>query len=326
MKHLRILIPLITLSFVLAACSSDDDDPQPSGGNTVVNNNKNDASVQPEVAGLEFPRLKGGTNNVLIVHKASFGVNYCVEWDSDLRPEGWDGQGSLRAQRWTCYQMHKGNSSKKTDRKPRDTSSDFSEYPNDRDLDSRYHFTNDPYWGSGYDHGHIIASADRAYSFNSAANIQTFYMTNMQPQVNGFNAGVWQNMEKFVREQAKASTKKEPSQIGYDNLADTLYVCKGGTIDSEANIAGYIGSGSNRIPVPKYFYMALLCKNAQGYKAMAFWIQHKAGNDDGQALKQYVVSIDELEQKTGIDFFCNLPDDIEEKVESNAVANAWGFK
>ena len=72
--------------------------------------------------------------------------------------------------------------------------------------------------------------------------------------------------------------------------------------------------------------MALLCKNAQGYKAMAFWIQHKAGNDDGQALKQYVISIDELEQKTGIDFFCNLPDDIEERVESNVAPNAWGFK
>jgi endonuclease G len=39
--------------------------------------------------------------------------------------------------------------------------------------------------------------------------------------------------------------------------------------------------------------------------------------------KAYAVSIDELERKSGIDFFCNLPDDIEQQVESNLVLAAW---
>ena len=72
--------------------------------------------------------------------------------------------------------------------------------------------------------------------------------------------------------------------------------------------------------------MALLCKNTEGYKAMAFWIEHKVGTDDGNALKQYVISIDELEQLTDIDFFCNLPDDVEESVEKNVYPMSWGFK
>jgi endonuclease G len=210
--------------------------------------------------------------------------------------------------------MHKDNSSDKTDRKPRDTSGDFTEYPNDPDLPSQYHFTSDPYWGSGYDHGHIIASADRAYSYNRTANIQTFYMTNMQPQVNGFNAYVWSNMEKRVRSWNTYSFR------------DTLYVCKGGTIDDTANIIRYLGSGKNKIPVPKYFFMALLCKNKDGYKALGFWVEHKA-NDDSN-LAKYVVNIDELERKTGLDFFCNLPDEVEKRVESLPVVNvktAWGF-
>ena len=68
--------------------------------------------------------------------------------------------------------------------------------------------------------------------------------------------------------------------------------------------------------VPKYFFMALLCHTPEGqYKAMGFWVQHTDTNQSDD-LTKYVVSIHELEQNTGIDFFCNLPDDIERQVEN----------
>ena len=51
--------------------------------------------------------------------------------------------------------------------------------------------------GSGYDRGHIVASEDRVYCQD--ANGQTFYMTNMYPQMHNFNAGIWEDMEKLVR-------------------------------------------------------------------------------------------------------------------------------
>ena len=320
MKHSK-LLTLLVLSLSFAACGTDvvfDDDDNT--GATVRNNaNRNNTSTNAVFGRLEFPKLKGTASNIVIIHNASFGVNYCVEWDTNLRPTGWTPEGTLRSQRWSCYQMHAGNSSSKTDRKPRDNSGEpFSEYPNDRDLDSQYHFTTDPYWNSGYDHGHIIASADRAFSYNEQANRQTFYMTNMQPQVNGFNAKVWATMEAKVRGWNNA------------NFRDTLYVVKGGTIDDNKNIIRYLGSGQNKIPVPKYFFMALLCKNKDasngGYKALGFWIQHQSNS--ATDLAPYVVNIDELEQLTGIDFFCNLPDDIENAVESlprENVLRAWGF-
>lgn len=72
--------------------------------------------------------------------------------------------------------------------------------------------------------------------------------------------------------------------------------------------------------------MALLMKNSTGYKAMGFWIEHKVSSDSN--LAKYVVNIDTLEQLTGIDFFCNLPDAIENHVESLPLENvlrAWGF-
>ena len=50
-------------------------------------------------------------------------------------------------------------------------------------------------------------------------------------------------------------------------------------------------------------------------------MKHESKNDEN--LKSYAVSIDELEEKTGIDFFCNLPDEIEEVVEKNLVTSVW---
>lgn len=94
---------------------------------------------------------------------------------------------------------------------------------------------------------------------------------------------------------------------------DTLYVCKGGTIDSESNIITRI---QGKLIVPKYFFMACLLKNSQGYRAIAFWVEQKnewRTNDD---LADYAITIDELEKKTGIDFFCNLPDKTEKRLKA----------
>ena len=288
----------------------------------IGNANANNTNIDGRYGRLEFPHLKGGSNNIVLIHTvASLGrdnVNYSVEWDTDLHPEGWNDGGTLRSQRWSAYTMHNGNSSSKTDRKPRDYHGDFTEYPNDPLLSSQYQFTSDPY-SYPYQHGHIFPSADRAYSYNNEANKQTFYMTNMQPQIGDFNGGVWANMEAQVR---KWNSR---------NFRDTLYIVKGGTIDHATNILRTIGSGSNRIPVPKYFFMAVLCKNSSptngGYKAMGFWIEHKSSSDS--SLSKYVVNIDELERLTGIDFFCNLPDIYENAVEALPVANvkrAWNLE
>ena len=104
---------------------------------------------------------------------------------------------------------------------------------------------------------------------------------------------------------------------------DTMYVCKGGTIDSEENIIERI---KGKLIVPKYFYMAILYKNAEGYKAIAFWALNENVDRSGDDLKKYVVSIDRLEELTGIDFFCNLPDDIENVVESSMIPQLWNLK
>ena len=109
---------------------------------------------------------------------------------------------------------------------------------------------------------------------------------------------------------------------GWNNTAfrDTLYICKGGTIDNN----NYTRSNTGLV-IPKYFFAAILrVKNGQ-YNALGLWFEHK--NDHSTSLKAYACSIDELERRTGIDFFCNLPDDRERVIEAAQPNDAlWGLE
>lgn len=304
---------MVAIAFV--ACSKDDTEEN----GTVINNNANVVTTQKEVSRLEFPRLTQGGNNIVVIHKTKDkydpdGVNYSLEWDCDKK-----------SHRWVCYQMHKyaGSNVKRSDA-----------WAEDPDIPSyaRFSNTSSMYSGSGFTRGHICPSADRLYSYT--ANAQTFYYSNMQPQFYNFNGGnnydgVWVRMENQLRTWVAAS--------GFD----TIYVCKGGTIRDDQILSRVKPNVEGGLIVPKFFFMALLAKTPQGYKALGFWAQHNnmPGNDfwvtefnkpaSQITLSDFVISIHELESLTGIDFFCNLPDDIESRVENLNVENvkrAWGLK
>lgn len=295
----KLFLPLLLILPLVMACSDDDDNGQQANRNV----NRNDTSTEPALARLEFPKVKGGSS-IVIIHTTSdqFGINYSVEWDCQKK-----------SQRWSCYQMFASNRKQEVKRYYPNTSKGETQYPFDPDLPAGYYFNYDPFRGSSYDHGHICPSADRLYS--SEANIQTFYLTNMQPQRKAFNSGLWQKMEEKTRSWISTGSKKE----------DTLYVCKGGTIDEVSSEGGVkdpiLTILSNGLIVPKYFFMALLRKSNTGYKALAFWAEHLNEDHSNDPLGNYVINIRELERRTGIDFFCNLPDDIEEEVETTTTEN-----
>ncbi len=297
MKHFSQLA-LLALSMMLFVACGGGDDPVDNNGNSSstetknVNSNLSNPNVYTHL--LEFPKVKGGSSLILVHSTSAYGINYSVEWDTEKK-----------SQRWSCYELHNGNNVRNTTRY---TSPD-DQYPQDPLLAQEYRFSSDPFWGSGYDHGHICPSADRLCS--AEVNKQTFYLTNMQPQLNAFNTGIWESMESWVRGK------------NTNSFRDTLYVVKGGTIDRADYILKTLDNG---LIVPKYYFCAVLCKNSQGYKAIGLWFEHKANSET--ISKKYVVNIDKLEELTGIDFFCNLPDDIEDHVESLPVENvcrAWGF-
>lgn len=241
---------------------------------------------------IEVPALNKASNNLFVTHTTQVGgkevITYSFEYDC-----------SKKSSRWVAFTFNAST--------PNNGVGRAGKFGDDPKIPSQYRTHDDDYKGSGYSRGHLVASSDRQYSVS--ANKQTFYMSNMNPQIqDGFNGGIWLDLERKVQEWGNIT-----------NNQDTLYVAKGGTIDNN-NIIEYI---KDKIPVPKYFFMAILSlKNGQ-YKAIGFWFEHKAYSRNDYA--SYAVSIDDLEEKTGIDFFHNLPNSIEDEVELSYNKSSWGL-
>lgn len=291
------IISLFSLVF-FCSCGDDDNTDSSSAIPQVTNFNKNSEKNENYLR-LEFPKIKDDNNNLIVVHSTQqYGVNYSIEWDC-----------KKRAQRWTCYAMYAKNSVVNWSRgRWNNTEWNGDPFQEDPDIPASYNVTLYDHVGDGFDRGHICPSQDRLCS--REANEQTFYLSNMHPQYNAFNTGVWEKMEQKVR------------SWNTNQFRDTLYICKGGTIDKNEQVLMISNKG---LIVPKYFFMAVLCKNSQGYKAIGFLVEHTNTTYNNQPLSNYVVSIDQLEQFTGIDFFCNLPDEIENKVEKNVTNVIWGL-
>lgn len=164
----------------------------------------------------------------------------------------------------------------------------------------------------GYDRGHQIPSADRTVSEN--ANIQTFYYSNMTPQLGKFNQNIWANLEGRVRTWARG--------------ADTLYVVTGAvlkTVGGSENITYATDRTGKRIAVPNYYFKVLLRLKFSGttptYRAIGFWFKHVANS--GSVSVTDATTVDDIERKTGLDFFVNLPDDIETRIEAQFSPQEW---
>lgn len=307
-KFINELLTLL-IAFLAVCCGGDD---ATTGGDTKpgANANANTTEKSSYATRLEVPRVEKGNNYLFLVKRDSeIGVNYIIEWDC-----------MRHAQRWVCWHWTKANSYKGFDRKNWSNGTQFNGYGGkgdpfqpDTDIPAEYRSELSDYSGSGYNRGHMCASEDRICSQN--VNGQTFYLSNMHPQISGHNSAIWSTMENKVRTWRDVVVSS----------GGEMFIAKGGTIYEKGTKAqqAILGTiGKNKLPVPKYFFMAILKKTAGGtYSAMAFWSEHK--NDSSKDLKPYMITIDELEARTGYDFFCNLPDNIENSVESIITESEW---
>jgi len=157
------------------------------------------------------------------------------------------------------------------------------------------------YKGSGYDRGHLAPAADMGFS--AAAMSESFYMSNMSPQKPSFNRGIWKNLETQVRNWAK--------------VYDKIYVVTGGVLKS-----GLPFIGKNRVAVPEKYYKIIFREKGSHAEMIAFLL---ANMKSEQPLSSFVVSVDEIEKLTGVDFFPQLPDGLENKLEAQRSAQNWDF-
>ena len=157
------------------------------------------------------------------------------------------------------------------------------------------------YSKSGYDRGHMAPAADMKWS--EQAMRESFYMTNICPQIHSLNAGDWKDLEELARDWAQ--------QYG------SIYIACGPIMEADYQTIGKTHS----IAVPSAFYKVFLRKICNGgWTSIGFVMPNKAGN---RPLMTYMFTVDEVEEQTGLDFFYNLPDSIEPQVENTYSVSDW---
>ena len=155
------------------------------------------------------------------------------------------------------------------------------------------------YSRSGYTRGHLIPAADRGY--DRKLMDETFYMSNISPQLRGFNGGVWRDLEEHVRDWARRHR--------------TLYIFTGPVLHQlDGNTIGK----TSEVEVPEMFYKVVW---APGVGSIGFLMPNETST---RPLMDFAVSVDDVEAKTGIDFFKDMmPVSSEEKIESSFIERLW---
>lgn len=159
------------------------------------------------------------------------------------------------------------------------------------------------YKGSGYDRGHMAPAAD--FKWSSEAMSDTFFLSNMSPQAPSFNRGIWADLEAAVRTMA------------YDN--DEVYVVTGPVLTD----GPYETIGKNKVAVPKRYYKVILDYKDPDIKAIGFVLPNEGSSEP---LSSFAMSVDDVEEITGIDFFPRLPDDQEDIIESQYDLSKWSLR
>lgn len=276
------------------------------------NVNANTGYDNVSVTGYEIPHLND--QNVYADHYVTMDgvqiLNYALEWDNTKRHANWVA--------FTFDTTTSADNVKRTDA-----------WSVDPKLPAEMQVQESDHKNDGFDKGHLCASEDRVYL--KEANEQTFYYSNMSPQLNDFNGGFWGKLEARVQTWGRSTA---------DGVYDKVYVTKGGTLNKLLkNFNGTTVDGGtpttdangftiHGLACPEYYFMAVLSQKDDVFHAIAFLVPHKEGmtkNPSSDELKEYVVSVDKLEEETGIDFFCNLPDVLENEVEAACNLNDWAW-
>lgn len=301
MKKQYLFILLAATSLGFTSCSDDETDFTERVEITQENLNANDASIDPTRGRWEMPHLDSQYD--YITHTLTDGtLNYAMEYC----PQKFHSH-------WVAYRYDTNLARQLTGRSDAWATEPY--------YDSQKQYQLQTGIFPGYNRGHLLGSAERLC--NVEANEQTFYMSNMSPMLGDFNSIYWGEIEDKVRDLWGRKVE----------AGDTLYVVKGGTID-DAHIRGYIDVrntlGQNvKMAVPTHYFIACLYLKADGTaRAIGFWMEHRDYKNGSAAYlkqlrRQCACSIDELEEKTGLDFFCNMPDWAENYVEANYNISAW---
>ena len=155
------------------------------------------------------------------------------------------------------------------------------------------------YQGSGYDRGHLAPAGDMHWSAKTM--LESFYMSNMSPQEPSFNRGIWSKLEKAVR------------RFAYSEGSVVVVTGPIVTADDTKTI------GHNKVRVPGFYYKVVYDETPPE-KMIAFILPNKGSN---KPVESFVVTVDDVEEATGLDFFSALPKETQDRLESKSNPKDW---
>jgi endonuclease G len=242
------------------------------------NDTQEESSDNGEIPEFALPAIHSG--NEIIKHK-----NYILRYEEDYEVPAWVAY-KLRGEYTKGIANRSGNQFI-PDRKVKDNSALTGDYSN-----------------TGYDRGHMLPAGD----FKCCQELmnETFFMSNICPQVPDFNRGIWENIEERVR--------------GWAVRDEEVFVVTGPVLRKGLPTIGRY----NNVAVPEFFYKIVLYyqpKSGKTPRMIAFLLPNEALF--GKRMNSYVVSVDEVEKTTGLDFFAKLPNDIQTKLEANSSWSDW---
>jgi endonuclease G, mitochondrial len=193
---------------------------------------------------------------------------------------------------WVCYEL-----TKEILRRPNVPRSDWFEKDPMVSTGSATHYD---YKGSGYTRGHLAPAGDM--SFDQQAMVESFYMSNMTPQLRGLNNGIWRELEEQSRDWVYQNNKVVITSGPVFYNAKPRFFKKG------------------KVAIPDAFFKVLIDLDGKEKKGIAFIIPHEVST---QHLRDFAMSIDDAEVKTGVDFHYLLKDGDLETVESSLDLTKW---
>jgi endonuclease G, mitochondrial len=192
---------------------------------------------------------------------------------------------------WVCYPL-----SKQILMKPNVPRSDWF---NPDPLVSTKSVSHYDYKGSGYTRGHMAPAGDM--SFDQTAMEESFYMSNMSPQLRGVNNGIWRELEEQTRDWTFQNKE--------------VFIVSGPIFGNNPKFFK-----KKNIAIPEAFYKIIFDSAEPDVKAIAFIIPHEVS---ARPLSDYAVSIDKVEEVTGINFFERYRSSSMERIESAFDINKW---
>ena len=176
----------------------------------------------------------------------------------------------------------------------------YNKFLPDPDLKEEERAELSDYKNSGYDRGHMAPAADMKR--DQQAMVECFYLSNMVPQVGkGMNQGIWKNLEEYIRKWA--TDRKE------------LYIFTGPIYEGAINHT----IGINKVAVPTHLYKIVYDPNKT--EAIAFIMPNE--KLDSRNMPNYIVTIRDVENKTGLDFLSNLDKRAQDEIETKKAKGLW---